>query len=293
MTKVLGTENPADLTTKHLARESVNVYSSALGYKYRGGRSATTVKLHQVESKKVEVVRKERPEAHQWHCVGDGHWRCQVRGARALRSPSVAGIARSEVEVRITIELPSRHVIDEVYPRPDGFTEIAVCGRLGGSRDIQTDVCLSGRQPAARSVRSAETRTLRSAVLAPASADEYWQGMRGSSLVARRCSEGLSREGLDPEEHSPCGSPNLGAAANSGGPRCVGLGQRPRQLHYAACLQTRSHPRYRPGRVQGSAIILMTMRMCTRSSTVGTPIGRLPLEPTHRVQERLPYTTIL
>ena len=75
LTRVLSTESPPDLMTKHLAQESVNKYSNALGYEYRGGRSATTAKLHHVESKKVEVVQKERPEARQWHCVGDGHWR--------------------------------------------------------------------------------------------------------------------------------------------------------------------------------------------------------------------------
>ena len=99
-------------------------------------------------------------------------------------SPSAAGIAWTEVEARITIELPRRHVIDEVCQFLDGCTETAACGRLGGSRDIQTDVYLSGRQFSARSARSAETRALRSAVLAPGGADEYRQGMQGSSSAA-------------------------------------------------------------------------------------------------------------
>ena len=88
-----------------------------------------------------------------------------------MRSPSAAGIAWSKVESRVTIELSSRHVIDEVDLRVDGCTETAACGCLGGSRDIQTDVYLSGSQDAARPARSAKTRALRSAVLAPASAD--------------------------------------------------------------------------------------------------------------------------
>ena len=83
------------------------------------------------------------------------------------------------MEARITIELPSRHVIDEVCPRLDRCTETDACDRLGGNRDIQTDVYLSCRLVAARFARSAETRALRSAVLASASADEYRQGMRG------------------------------------------------------------------------------------------------------------------
>ena len=58
-----------DLMTERLAQESVNKYSGVLGYEYRGGRSATTAKLHQVESRKVEFFQKERLEAQQWHCV--------------------------------------------------------------------------------------------------------------------------------------------------------------------------------------------------------------------------------
>ena len=96
-----------------------------------------TAKLHQVE-KKVESAQRERPEARQWHCVGEGHWRSQCRGARALRSPSAARIAWSEKESRVTIELSSRQIIDEVYPRLDGCVETAARGRLGGSRAIQT-----------------------------------------------------------------------------------------------------------------------------------------------------------
>ena len=62
LTKVLGTENPADLTTKHLAQDGADKSSSVFGYEYRGGRSATTAKFHQVE-KKVESAHGERPEA--------------------------------------------------------------------------------------------------------------------------------------------------------------------------------------------------------------------------------------
>ena len=44
----IGIENPADVTTKHLAQGSVNKRSSVFGYQCRRGRSATLAKLHQV-----------------------------------------------------------------------------------------------------------------------------------------------------------------------------------------------------------------------------------------------------
>ena len=49
LTKVLGTRNPADLMTKHLAQEALNLYSEMLGYEFRSGRSTTTAQLHRLE----------------------------------------------------------------------------------------------------------------------------------------------------------------------------------------------------------------------------------------------------
>ena len=46
LTKVLGTSNPADLMTKHLAQESLNQHAEVLQYDFRQGQSATTARLH-------------------------------------------------------------------------------------------------------------------------------------------------------------------------------------------------------------------------------------------------------
>ena len=51
LAKILGTRNPADLLTKHLGQEPIQLYSGILGYEYRGGRAATTAKLHSVQFK--------------------------------------------------------------------------------------------------------------------------------------------------------------------------------------------------------------------------------------------------
>ena len=50
LTKVSGTQNPADIMTKNLAREQIDHYTSMLGFKITGGRSETTAKLHSLIS---------------------------------------------------------------------------------------------------------------------------------------------------------------------------------------------------------------------------------------------------
>ena len=50
LTKVLGTEHPADLMTKHLGRKLVKWYTAFLNYEFRQGRSDTTAKLHNVQA---------------------------------------------------------------------------------------------------------------------------------------------------------------------------------------------------------------------------------------------------
>ena len=46
LTKVSGTQNPADLMTKNLAKEQIDQYTKMLGFEFTGGRSETTAKLH-------------------------------------------------------------------------------------------------------------------------------------------------------------------------------------------------------------------------------------------------------
>ena len=48
MTKVPGTRNPADLMTKHLGREMLDLYSQMLGYTYVEGRAQAAAELHSV-----------------------------------------------------------------------------------------------------------------------------------------------------------------------------------------------------------------------------------------------------
>ena len=78
LTKVLGTSNPADLMTKHLAQESLNQYAEVLRYEFRQGRSATTARLHSAHEQVALEHRPnnsvgEPPEAKQWTCMGTGH----------------------------------------------------------------------------------------------------------------------------------------------------------------------------------------------------------------------------
>ena len=81
-----------------------------------------------------------RPEAAQWECVDSVHWTCASKGARAFRSPAHAGVDWGEVERRVTVEVPSLLVIDDIRPRRDGISEASACTSFGGSRDIRTDI---------------------------------------------------------------------------------------------------------------------------------------------------------
>ena len=151
LTKVLGTSNPADLMTKHLAQESLNQYAGVLRYEFRQIRSATTARLHSAREQVALGHRSnnsvgEQPEAKQWACMGIGHWRSTSKGARAFRSPRAAGIPWSEVARRVTRELPTLAVINDICPLEDGITEAAACVRIGGSKDIQTDVYTTRRE---------------------------------------------------------------------------------------------------------------------------------------------------
>jgi hypothetical protein len=145
LTKVLGTSNPADLMTKHLAQESLNQYVEMLRYEFRQGRSSTTARLHttrksaQPEAHAISSVG-EPPEAKQWRCIRGGHWQSISKGARAYRSPRAAGIPWSEVARRVTSDMQTQEVIDDIYPSRDGLQEAAMCMHIGGSRDIRTDI---------------------------------------------------------------------------------------------------------------------------------------------------------
>ena len=160
LAKVLGTKNPADLMTKHLAQEAVSQYAAVLGYDFRSGRSETTAKLHKLvrrsgphgaegvllqgEQRMRQSIEVEgRPEAAQWECVDSVHWTCASKGARAFRSPAHAGVDWGEVERRVTVEVPSLLVIDDIRPRRDGISEASACTSFGGSRDIRTDIYLA------------------------------------------------------------------------------------------------------------------------------------------------------
>ena len=47
--KVLGTDNPADLMTKHLCKEVIEKHCSSLGVEFLGGRALTAPALHNVQ----------------------------------------------------------------------------------------------------------------------------------------------------------------------------------------------------------------------------------------------------
>ena len=145
LTKVLGTSKPADLMTKHLGQELLNQYADMLQYEFRQGRSVATSRLHSAQLStpsrtRSKIVEGERPEAKQWQCIRPGHWRSTSYGARAYRSPKAAGVQWSEVIRRTTRMLPDNSIIDDIHPQRDGIEEAAACTRIGGSKDIQTDV---------------------------------------------------------------------------------------------------------------------------------------------------------
>ena len=81
LTKDLGTENPADLMTKHLAQDLVTTFSTVLGYSFRGGRAVTTAQLHVIgEGDKIQGVRTqgEQPKgellrSRAWECRSPVH----------------------------------------------------------------------------------------------------------------------------------------------------------------------------------------------------------------------------
>ena len=47
--KVLGTENPADLMTKHLSRDDVNKYLRQIGIEFVDGRASTALKVYSLQ----------------------------------------------------------------------------------------------------------------------------------------------------------------------------------------------------------------------------------------------------
>ena len=53
--KVKGTLNPADLMTKHLPRETLELHANGLGIAFRDGRSATTAQLHGVAQARASM----------------------------------------------------------------------------------------------------------------------------------------------------------------------------------------------------------------------------------------------
>ena len=64
--KVPGSENPADLMTKHLAAREVEKYLGMMGMEFRTGRSEKTVEVHQIEDKRT---------GDSWDSRGGrGHW---------------------------------------------------------------------------------------------------------------------------------------------------------------------------------------------------------------------------
>ena len=67
LAQILGTRNPADLMTKHLGQEPIQLYTGILGFEYRGGRSTTTAKLHIVQAMKTQGgdARSQRLAMHQ------------------------------------------------------------------------------------------------------------------------------------------------------------------------------------------------------------------------------------
>ena len=69
-------------------------------------------------------------------------WVCRSLGARAYRSPTLAGIRWEEVGRRITRRLPGREVMQDIWPSKDGISEESACSRFGGAADIITEVML-------------------------------------------------------------------------------------------------------------------------------------------------------
>ena len=120
--KVLGTRNPADLMTKHLARDLVDACLKTLHFELREGRADSTAKLHQMATntasngspktlREERITRsKDKASKKTWVETGKGNWTASFKRARAHRSPSSAGIPWEQVLRRCTIDAYTHEV---------------------------------------------------------------------------------------------------------------------------------------------------------------------------------------
>ena len=201
--KVKGTSNPADLMTKHSARELVEQHIEALNLECRDGHAATAVKLHSTQELKTQDRRDAKPNTDRlnhntdndydsntdsnratfarrasapgalsdarealsgategaasrgdqgnkglreprrrpgWHTDTPGLAHGVFRGARAFRSPCLAGIPWRSVIYRETVDTQSGEVLEAIYPRSHGIGVDAANRRLNSVSDIEVTV---------------------------------------------------------------------------------------------------------------------------------------------------------
>ena len=94
------------------------------------------------------LVSMERQEARNWKQLSSTMWKAEFKNARALRSPSSAGIPWSCIERIITHAAPSGRVIGEFHPSRDGTSEREACRKIGGCSDIVVTVHTTGTEHA-------------------------------------------------------------------------------------------------------------------------------------------------
>ena len=99
--KAKGTSNPADLMTKHLAREQVEQYAEALNLDCRKGHAATAVKLHSTQKRRTHDEHDAKPNTDDRDNNHDTDYNSYYDAPAAAGQTSAPGaLSRSELEPR-------------------------------------------------------------------------------------------------------------------------------------------------------------------------------------------------
>ena len=75
-------------------------------------------------------------ERAKWRQISSTVWRGEFRNARAVRSPTSAGVEWRNVKRITTRSNPSGSLISDMFPIRDSLSEREVCQNIGGCSDI-------------------------------------------------------------------------------------------------------------------------------------------------------------
>ena len=101
----------------------------------------------------------ERQESKSWRQVSSTIWRAEFKNARALRSPTSAGVRWDNVERIETRSAPSGNLICNLFPARDKLSEREACCNIGGCSDITVMVEVNDKSEVEPSLRATRGRT--------------------------------------------------------------------------------------------------------------------------------------